>query len=132
MKKPKQKIVVKPTKAGRVRAAEDDFEGAAPVKVPKTSRNAASKKSTKKPTAKRKPEARAIATSHSFTVDLQNRHAQWVVDTAEILNDTPERIIEQAVRQAYARDHYKAGRSGGVTLLAGDNKYAGRAGQSDD
>lgn len=79
------------------------------------------------------PKDQRTTTTEDFTVSLQFRHAKWVRDTADMLNTTPEHIIEQAVRRECQRDPYKAGAAvGSSTVLKHDNPLANAGGSGGD
>ena len=70
------------------------------------------------------PELATVATK-TFKIALQFRHAEWITRAAEAYEMTEERVIEQAIRQAYQRDPYKAGDTAiSGSILKHDNPHA--------
>lgn len=77
-----------------------------------------------------KPTRPATATTRRFELDLQIRHAQWVEDMAHQHRTTPDKIIEQVVRAAYAQDPTKGGRVGGGSLTRTEFVERSRRGEA--
>lgn len=74
---------------------------------------------------KEPPPDKATVTTKQYTVKLQFRHAEWVTRAAEAYGMTEDQVIEQAIRQAYARDPYKAGDTAvSGSILKHDNPFA--------
>ena len=55
------------------------------------------------------PESERTPTTRPFTINVQFRHAEWITRAAKVYGMTEEQVIEQAIRQAYQHDPYKAG-----------------------
>lgn len=72
--------------------------------IPDAGAEAPKKYMTKEP-----PPELATVTTKTFKIELQFRHAEWITRAAEAYDMSEEQVIEQAIRQAYQRDPYKAG-----------------------
>lgn len=76
---------------------------------------------------KEPPKDKATVTTKTYAVELQFRHAEWITRAAEAYGMTEEQVIEQAIRQAYAKDPYKAGDTASSgSILKHDNPYANK------
>ncbi len=73
---------------------------------------------------KEPPPGEGTVTTKSFTIELQFRHAEWITRAAEAYAQTEEQVIQQAIRQAYSRDPYKAGATAvSGSILKHDNPH---------
>jgi len=70
------------------------------------------------------PPELATITTKTFEIKLQFRHAEWITRAAEAYAMSEEQVIEQAIRQAYQRDPYKAGATAvSGSILKHDNPH---------
>lgn len=92
----------------------------APTPAQATKAAAEEKYMTKEP-----PPELATVTTKEFKISLQFRHAEWITRAADAYDMTEEQVIEQAIRQAYQRDPYKAGATAvSGSILKHDNPHA--------
>lgn len=70
------------------------------------------------------PKELRTVTTQEFTIHVQFRHAAWIKRAADVYQMTEAQVIDQAIRQAYARDPYKAGDTAlSGSILAHDNTF---------
>lgn len=73
---------------------------------------------------KEPPPGEGTVTTKTFTVELQFRHSEWIARASIAYGQTEAQIIQQAIRQAYARDPYKAGDAAvSGSILKHDNPW---------
>jgi hypothetical protein len=72
------------------------------------------------PPTQGRPDLVPLQAPRRFSVELQPRHAEWLLRFAAAQGNTPERQLELFVRAEYARDPSKAGTAGGATGKARD------------
>ena len=80
------------------------------------------------PTPPKPPAPPPVEMYRKFEVELQLRHAQWIDDKIRQTGQTASKVIEFCVRQVFAKDPTRPGRSnlgpeGGGTGLARDNPH---------